>query len=109
MVLVIMRETYAAVNLNRKTADLRKLTGNSFWVFKLDTGLTPLALFKRSIIRPIKLLLFFPIVLTLSTFCALVFGLTFLLFTTFPLVFKEQYGFLSGVSWVFLSLILVLQ
>lgn len=98
MALVIMRETYAAVILNRKAADLRKSTGNSFWVSKLDTGLTPLALFKRSIIRPMKLLLFSPIVLALSTFCALVFGLTFLLFTTFPLVFEEQYGFSSGIT-----------
>lgn len=93
-----MRETYAAVILNRKATNLRKSTGNILWVSKLDTGLAPLALFKRSIIRPMKLLLFSPIVLALSTFCALVFGLTFLLFTTFPLVFGEQYGFSSGIT-----------
>jgi MFS family permease len=37
-------------------------------------------------------------VLLLSLFCAFVFGLIFLLFTTFPMVFEEQYGFSAGVS-----------
>jgi predicted MFS family arabinose efflux permease len=93
-----MRETYAPVLLKRKAARLRKETGNPNLVSKSDKGLTPTELLKRSIVRPIKLLLFSPIVFLLSTFCALVFGLTFLLFTTFPLVFESQYGFSSGIS-----------
>lgn len=93
-----MRETYAVVILNRKAARLRKQTGNLYLMSKTDTGLTPMVLFKRSLIRPMKLLLFSPIVLCLSVFSALIFGLTFLLFTTFPLVFGKQYGFSSGVT-----------
>jgi MFS family permease len=93
-----MRETYAPVLLKRKAARLRKETGNPNLVSKSDEGLTPTELLKRSIVRPMKLLLLSPIVFLLSTFCALVFGLTFLLFTTFPLVFESQYGFSSGIS-----------
>lgn len=36
--------------------------------------------------------------LLLSLFSAFVFGLIFLLFTTFPIVFEEQYGFSPGIS-----------
>ena len=93
-----MRETYAPVLLKRKAARLSVERGNPLLVAKGDSGLTPTALFARSIVRPIKMLMFSPIVLALSTFCALVFGLTFLLFTTFPLVFQEQYGFTSGIA-----------
>lgn len=96
--LIFMRETYAVVLLNQKAARLRKETGNLTLVSKFDLGMTPTALFKQSLIRPLKLLLLSPIVLALSTFCALIFGLTFLLFTTFPSVFEEQYGFSSGVT-----------
>lgn len=93
-----MRETYAVVLLNQKAARLRKATGNLTLVSKYDLGMTPAALFKHSLIRPLKLLLLSPIVLALSIFCALIFGLTFLLFTTFPSVFEEQYGYSSGVT-----------
>jgi hypothetical protein len=93
-----MRETYAVVLLNRKADRLRKETGNLNLISKTDLGLSQKVLFQRAIIRPLKLLVLSPIVLSLSTFCALVFGLTFLLFTTFPMVFELQYGFSSGVS-----------
>ncbi len=93
-----MRETYATVLLDRKTKLLRKKTGNLSLVSKLDSGLTPKALFIRSLLRPMKMLLFSPIVSLLSIFCALCFGLTFLLFVTFPTVFEGQYGFSTSMS-----------
>lgn len=96
--LIFMCETYAPVLLKRKAARLSVERGNPLLVAKGDSGLTPTALFARSIVRPVKMLMFSPIVLALSTFCALVFGLTFLLFTTFPSVFQEQYGFTNGIS-----------
>jgi hypothetical protein len=64
----------------------------------MDRGLTPRQLFVRAITRPTKLLLLSPIVLLLSLLCAFVFGLLFMLFTTFPQVFEEQYNFSAGVS-----------
>ena len=92
-----MRETYGVVILNRKAARLRKETGNPALVSRSDSGLSQTVLFKSSIIRPMKMLALSPIILALSTFCAFVFGLTFLLFTTFSLVFEQQYGFSAGV------------
>ena len=64
----------------------------------MDRGLTHRQLFLRAIVRPTKLLILSPIVFLLSLLCAFVFGLLFLLFTTFPTVFEEQYHFSAGVS-----------
>jgi len=86
------------VLLGWKAARLRKETGNAALVSKMDRGLTPRQLFLRAIIRPTKLLILSPIVLLLSLLCAFVFGLLFLLFTTFPTVYEEQYHFTTGTS-----------
>ena len=64
----------------------------------MDRGLAPRQLFLRAIVRPTKLLILSPIVLLLSLLCAFVLGLLFLLFTTFPTVFEQQYHFSPGVS-----------
>ena len=93
-----LRETNAAVLLEWKAARLRNETGNTALVSKMDRGLTPRQLFVRAITRPTKFLLLSPIVLLLSLLCAFVFGLLFLLFTTFPTVFEEQYNFSAGIS-----------
>lgn len=51
-----------------------------------------------TITRPLRLLIFSPIVLFLSLYAAFAFGLLFLLFTSFAVVFKGQYGWSTGIS-----------
>ncbi|OQE26191.1 hypothetical protein PENFLA_c007G08944 [Penicillium flavigenum] len=51
-----------------------------------------------ALVRPTKLLIFSPIVLVLSIYVALIFGLLYLLFATFSMVFEGQYGFSTGIS-----------
>lgn len=102
-----MRESYAQILLQRKTAQLRKETGNEQLKSKLETNTNPKRLFINSIIRPFKILFLSPIVLLFSTFTALFTGVAFLLFTTFPYVFEEQYGFstsLSGLAYLGLGI-----
>lgn len=91
-----MRESYPPTLLKRKTERLRKETGNSALKSKLDSGLKPAELFKLSIVRPAKLLIFSPIVLALSTFMAVVYGYLYLLFTTITHVFETRYHFSQG-------------
>lgn len=93
-----LKETNAAVLLKWKTSKLRTETGNTTLVSKMDRGLSPGQLLHRAILRPTKLLFLSPIVLGLSLLCAFIFGLLFLLFTTFPTVFQEQYHFSASVS-----------
>ncbi|KAJ4302596.1 hypothetical protein N0V90_001485 [Kalmusia sp. IMI 367209] len=96
--MIWMRETYAPILLARKTARLQKETNNPALRSKLDRGISVKIIVARSIIRPLKLLVLSPIVLLISVYTAFAFGLTFLLYTTFPRVFNQQYGFKTGVS-----------
>ncbi|KAI2621772.1 MFS general substrate transporter [Hypoxylon sp. NC1633] len=95
---IFLRETNATVLLQRKTDRLRTETGNVKLVSKLDLKLSPREILIRSIVRPIKMGIFSPITLLLSLYGGMVFGLIFLLFTTFPSVFEGQYGFSAGTS-----------
>lgn len=92
-----MRETYAPILLSRKAARLRKQTGN----VRLRAKVVLPSSYKVIIVamaRPLKLLVLTPIVTSLSLYVAYSFGLIFILFTTFPSVFEEQYGFRTAVS-----------
>jgi multidrug resistance protein len=93
---IFMRETYAVTLLERKAKRLQKETGNPNLRSKLDLGLGPRELFWRSIMRPAKMLLFSPIVLSMSIYVGIIYGYLYLFFTTFTGVFEGQYGFSSG-------------
>jgi len=89
----LMKETYAPTILERKTKRLRKETGNPNLRSKLDSGLTPKDLFLFSIVRPTKMLIFSPIVLSLSVYVALVYSYLYLMFTTVTFIFESRYHF----------------
>ncbi|KAF2436537.1 MFS general substrate transporter [Tothia fuscella] len=102
---IFHRETYAGAILEKKAKKLRKETGYKEYVSKLDSGLAPRALFAHSIIRPIKMLLFSPLVFFLSLYMAIVYGYLYLLFTTISSVFEGIYHFSQGsVGLAFLGL-----
>jgi MFS family permease len=93
-----MRETNAAVLLQRKAERLRKETSNTKLVPKTIRKETPRQALLRAITRPLKMLLFSPILLLLSLYTGVMFGIIFLLFTTFPSVFQGVYHFDAGSS-----------
>ncbi|KAH8730995.1 major facilitator superfamily domain-containing protein [Phaeosphaeriaceae sp. PMI808] len=94
----LLRETSAGVLLRQKSVRIHKETGEEQTLpeaYKIGTTSQLLA---RAIVRPLKLLLFSPIVLLVSLYTGILFGLIFLLFTTFPLVFRGTYGFDAGMA-----------
>ncbi|KAI1116811.1 major facilitator superfamily domain-containing protein [Nemania sp. NC0429] len=93
---MFMRETNAVVLLQRKTRRLIRETGNDKLVPKGATHDTPSQILRKAIVRPARILLLSPIVLLLSLYNGIVFGLIFLLFTTFPSVFEGTYDFEPG-------------
>ncbi|KAL2052844.1 hypothetical protein ABVK25_006783 [Lepraria finkii] len=100
-----IRETYAPILLERKAKKLRKETGNMNFKSKLASKITPSQLWWLSIVRPMKMLVFSPIVLALSTYMAVVYGYLYLLFTTLTEVYEGQYGFSQGsVGLTFLGI-----
>lgn len=104
---IFLRETYAPIVLSQKVARLRKETGNQALRSALapDASITPSALFMHSILRPVQMLCHSPIVFLMAMYAAIIYGLMYLLFTTFTFVFEGAYGFGSGtVGLTFLGI-----
>lgn len=92
---LFMKETYAPVLLAAKARRLQKEPGN---VSESTEFTKPTTLLLRAFVRPTKMLFLSLVVFGLSLFNAMVFGLIYLLFTTFPSVWRAQYGFSAGIS-----------
>lgn len=95
--LFTIHETYAPVLLARKTARLRKEASNPHLRSKLEQDLTPRQIFVRAITRPTKLMLLSPVCSLMSIYMAVVYGILYLLFTTFTFVFQQAYGFSESI------------
>jgi hypothetical protein len=63
---IIWLESYAPVLLGLKAARLRRETGNLNLRSKYDRGISPAEYFKRSLKRPMKMLIFCPTILALG-------------------------------------------
>lgn len=109
--LIVMRETSPKILLERKASRLCISTGNARLRSKLAHKLTSQQVLAQALVRPTMLLIRSPVVLALSLYAALVFGVMYLLFTTFDGVFRGQYGFaasISGLVYLGLGIALVL-
>ncbi|KAJ4303892.1 hypothetical protein N0V88_001492 [Collariella sp. IMI 366227] len=94
-----LKESYAPVILERRAARLRKETGNMELRSQFaDRSVTPRDKFKAAIVRPIKLLTRAPIVTSMAFYVAVTYGILYLLFSTFSIVFPQHYGFGEGES-----------
>lgn len=93
--LLVGRETYHPVLLERKAARLRKETGKSYHS-KLAMDIPTKEVFIRAIVRPMKMLLMSPIVGLMSLYVAVNYGILYLFFTTITFVFEGEYHFSSG-------------
>lgn len=98
MSLLLMSETSGVIILQRKTNRLRAKTGNHNLRSKLDSGLSPTDLFKFSIIRPAKMLFRSTICFAISLYIAITYAYLYILFTTFTVVFTNQYGWHGGIT-----------
>ncbi|KAF4496956.1 multidrug resistant [Fusarium agapanthi] len=90
-------ETYAPTLLRAKAAKLMKETGNQDLYSILDKdGLTPKQRLSNASIRPMRMLFTHLPVFILSLYVAIVYGVLYLMFSTFTFVFAQQYGFGTG-------------
>ncbi|KAL8770434.1 MAG: hypothetical protein Q9209_003860 [Squamulea sp. 1 TL-2023] len=108
---LVMRETSPKILLERRAARLRLSSGNTQLKARQANRLTIHQVLTQAFIRPTVLLVRSPVVLALSLYAALVFGVIYLLFTTFNDVFRGQYGFsasVSGLPYLGLGIALVL-
>lgn len=95
---VLMRETHPKVILDQKAARLRTTSGNPAFRSRLARTTTPAQVLLQVLIRPTALLFRSPILLLMSLYVGFIFGVMYLLFSTFDSVFQVQYGFSIAIS-----------
>lgn len=96
VLLVVGRETYHPILLERKAAKMRKETGNDNIRSKLAKDIPAKEIFIRAISRPLKMLCLSPIVGLMSLYIGINYGILYLFFTTVTFVFEGTYHFSSG-------------
>lgn len=90
----LFSETYAPLILERRAARLRATTGDGRFhtsVGKLGQGRSPLWVLQRSLSRPIRLLLFHPIVQVQTLLSGFAYGITYLVLSTYATLWTTKY------------------
>lgn len=93
-----LRETYAPTILEQKAKRLRKTTGNPALKSKYDMEISSTALFKEAILRPAKLVFSSQVLIIISLYVAVVYGILYLIMTTITEVYETQYQFSTGAA-----------
>ncbi|RVX75855.1 hypothetical protein B0A52_00212 [Exophiala mesophila] len=90
-------ETYAPVILDKRAKAMRKETGESIYVTEKDLDTRPLADRLRIILlRPLQLLFLEPIVLFVSLYMSVLYGLLYMFFVAYPVVYVKGKGWSEG-------------
>ncbi|KAJ5367167.1 MFS general substrate transporter [Penicillium brevicompactum] len=93
----VLRETYGPFLLQQKANKIRKQSGDSLYHVKGQTYKTLGQLLIIATTRPIRMLIN-PIIMGMSLYMAVMYGVLYVLFTTFSVVFQTHYGFKEGVA-----------
>ncbi|KAM6494752.1 Major facilitator superfamily domain containing protein [Amanita muscaria] len=98
-VILLIRETYAPVILLKKAQRLRKAdpVGNAKLYAEQDKqDWSFYGVIKRTIFRPFKMLSMEPILLLVTIYMSMVYGLMYALLEVFPIIFMQKRGFTAG-------------
>ena len=97
--LAFLQETYPPVVLVEKAAELRRRTSNwGIHAKQEEIEVDLRELITKNFSRPLRLLFTEPIVLLLSLYMAFIYGLLYLFFTAYPIVFQRIHGMNPGVG-----------
>ncbi|ROV89705.1 hypothetical protein VMCG_10347 [Cytospora schulzeri] len=99
---IFNQETSHRVLIDRKVSKLKKELGRedlrSCYDHGQGTRPSQGHVLINALVRPLKMLVFSPIVLLLTIYLSFAYGTLYLLFTTIPTVFEETYGFNVGLT-----------
>ncbi|KAH7325068.1 major facilitator superfamily domain-containing protein [Stachybotrys elegans] len=90
------KETYAPILLKRKAARLRRETGDDRWWCQYDMKLSTVELVKLNLSRPFTLAAREPILWFMNVWIPLVYGVLYLGFVAYPIVFRQERHFSPG-------------
>lgn len=93
-----LQESYAPVLLRKKRDRLIRETGNQHLHTGEGQAKSLLSSIGGAVARPARMFFTQPIVMLISLYIAYIFGLNYLLFTTFPMVWGDVYGESTGIA-----------
>lgn len=99
----MLRETNATEILAARTIRLRKETGNQDLRSATEKTVEGQRLVERALLLPFRILAFSPIVTLIAIYVALIFGIYYLFFATFPTVFEDTYHWsveITGLAYL---------
>ncbi|KAI5922974.1 major facilitator superfamily transporter [Camillea tinctor] len=99
----LTKETYAPNLLQAKAARMRKETNDERWWCRYDQRVSKKTLVKISLLRPFVLAFTEPILWFLNLWISIVYGILYLCFVAYPIVFQQHRGWgpgLSGLAFV---------
>jgi multidrug resistance protein len=92
-------ETYAPTILAKRARKMRAQTGDNSHVTEQDLDLRPLGERLRIfLIRPFQLLFTEMIVFLVSVYMSVLYGLLYMFFVAFPIVYQEGKGYSAGIT-----------
>ena len=101
LLIVFLPETSSANILYRRTRRLRKLTGNDKLISEPELqgeSMMGKDIVVMTLVRPFTLSIGEPICFCLNMYIALIYGLLYIWFESFPIVFIQIYGFNLGLE-----------
>ncbi|RMZ39521.1 caffeine resistance protein 5 [Aspergillus flavus] len=97
----LLPETYGPNILYRRARRIRHLSQNSDFCSEAELELRqipPTDILFEALVRPFQLCFLEPIVLVMNVYISLVYGILYIWFEAFPIVFEEIHGFNPGQS-----------
>ncbi|OCK78468.1 MFS general substrate transporter [Lepidopterella palustris CBS 459.81] len=92
-------ETYTPKLLSRRAAKLRASTGNDKFVTDEDLDIRPLnQRLRLFLLRPFQLLFQEPIVFFISLYMSVLYGLLYMFFVAYPIIFQKGKGYSAGTT-----------
>ncbi|KAE8166079.1 MFS general substrate transporter [Aspergillus tamarii] len=98
VVMFSIKETYAPALLREKVAILQKETDDSRWWCQYDRKVSQMQLIKTSLGRPFVLACTEPILWFFNIWMSVLYGILYLCFVAYPIIFEEHRGWSVGVS-----------
>ncbi|KAL4975066.1 major facilitator superfamily domain-containing protein [Aspergillus desertorum] len=94
----VMKETYSPIILQKKAAHRRKDTDDDRWWSRYDQKASLAEMLKVNLSRPFVMAVVEPICIFWNIYIAIVYGILYLCFTAYPIVFRQIRGWSLGLS-----------
>ncbi|KAH6682497.1 major facilitator superfamily domain-containing protein [Halenospora varia] len=93
-----IKETYAPTILKKKAAKIRKETGDDRWWSRYDNRMSAWDVLKINLSRPFILSFTEPILWFWNAYIAIIYGILYLCFVAYPLIYTGLRGWSAGLS-----------